>query len=219
MKDPYKNPKSLDYRLRQKRFQYVEEIISSILKKRGNCKILDIGGSEQYWDIGREFIKNRNVTIDIVNLTKFDTTENKFRSLVGDAKYMPEFENNSYDLCHANSVLEHVGTWTDMVSMAKEISRLSTNYFVQVPYFWFPFEPHFRTPFYHWLPEQIRYRLLMKKSLGYHTRQNNIGDAMIKVQSAQLLDYSQLISLFPDAKIIPEKIGFMTKSLMAVRTE
>jgi len=130
---------------------------------------------------------------------------------------MSELPDNSYDLCHSNSVIEHVGRWEDMVSMATEIAGLAPNYFVQVPYFWFPAEPHFRVPFFHWLPEQVRYRLQLNRRLGFQRNNGDLGDAMKSVQSAALLDRTQFSYLFPYAEIIPEKLVLFTKSLMAIR--
>lgn len=219
MKDPYKNEKSLEFRFRLKRFRHVEKIIMSVLREKGRCRILDVGGTETYWKLGKNLIHNREIKIDLLNLTEIKTSQSFFKSLIGDARDMSDIADNSYDLCHSNSVIEHVGNWNDMVNMAREIRRISPNYFVQVPYFWFPIEPHFRFPFFHWLPEQLRYQILLKKNLGFHNRKSNINDAMVAIQSAMLLDRPQLACLFPDANIFSEKIGFLTKSLMAIRTE
>ena len=219
MKDPYDNEKSLEYRFRLRRFVYIENIILSILEKKGKCRILDVGGTEKYWNLGKDLIRRNDIKIDLLNLTKIETLNGNFRSLVGDARDMSEISNNAYDFCHSNSVIEHVGNWEDMVHMSREISRSAPNYFVQTPYFWFPFEPHFRVPFFHWLPEQIQYRILMKKDLGFRKKKDNINDAMVSIQSVKLLDRSQFSYLFPNASIIPEKIGFVTKSLIAIRTE
>lgn len=219
MKDPYDNEKSLEYRFRLRRFVYIENIILSILAKKGQCRILDVGGTEKYWNLGKDLIRRNDIKIDLLNLTKIETLNGHFESLVGDARDMSEISNNVYDFCHSNSVIEHVGNWEDMVHMSREISRLAPNYFVQTPYFWFPFEPHFRVPFFHWLPEQIQYRILMKKDLGFRKKKDNINDAIVSIQSVKLLDRSQFFYLFPNASIIPEKIGFVTKSLMAIRTE
>ena len=219
MKNPYKNEKSIEFRFRLKRFRHVEKIILSVLREKGRCRILDVGGTETYWELGKKLIKTEEVEIDLLNLTKIKTSKRNFKSLVGDARDMSNIARNSYDLCHSNSVIEHVGHWNDMVNMAKEVRRVSPNYFVQVPYFWFPIEPHFRAPFFHWLPEQLRYAILLKKNLGFHNKKSNINDSMLTIQSAMLLDRPQFACLFPDAIILSEKIGFLTKSLMAIRTE
>lgn len=216
-RDPYQHRTSLEYRFRLKRFQHIRALVDSVLKTSHSCRILDIGGTETYWDLGRDLLDSGRVQIDLINLTAPETRNKNFRSLSGDARDLSEFPSGSYDICHSNSVIEHVGDWKDMMAMAQEVRRLAPHYYVQVPYFWFPLEPHFRVPFFHWLPEQIRYRLILRRDLGFHKRQENLSNAVETIQSAKLLDRRQFSTLFPDAHIIPEKVVFLTKSLMAIR--
>jgi hypothetical protein len=124
----------------------------------------------------------------------------------------------SHDLVHSNSVIEHVGIWDNMLRVAANVRRLAPAYFVQTPYFWFPIEPHFRVPLFHWLPESLRYRLILACSLGYHRKASSVSDAVRSVQSAVLLDCRQYATLFPDAEIRCERFCGLTKSLMAIRS-
>lgn len=219
MKNPYQNRNSLEFRFRLKRFRFIREIINDVLRRREVCRILDVGGTRLYWDLGKDLIDRGRITVDLLNLVEAPIEIPPFKSITADARDMSGLSDDSYDFVHSNSVIEHVGGWQDMAAMAHEVQRLAPNYFVQTPYFWFPFEPHFRSLFFHWFPEQIRYRLLMKKNLGFRYRKNDVGDAVIDVQSVRLLDKLQLSRLFPDAVILSERIGFLTKSLMAIRTE
>jgi hypothetical protein len=215
--DPYADPTSLEYRLRQKRYQGVKDLIDQILVRHGRCRIIDLGGAELYWDIASGHIDDPRITVDLINLTKLPTTKANFKSLAGDACDLGNLNDMTYDLVHSNSLIEHVGMWNNMVKMAANVRRLAPAYFVQSPYFWFPIEPHFRFPIWHWLPESWRYRLIMRRDIGYMKKAPSVSDAMSSVQSAILLDRKQYVTLFPDAQIRGEKFCGFTKSLIAVR--
>ena len=217
--DPYLNPRSLVYRLRQKRYQQARVLIDEIVSKHGRCRILDVGGTESYWSIASTHINDRRILIDLVNLEPQITTKANFRSFVGNACDLGGLDDMSYDFVHSNSVIEHVGIWDNMLCFASNVRRLAPTYFVQTPYYWFPIEPHFRVPLFHWLPESLRYRFILAHSLGYMRRAVSVTDAVRLVQSAVLLDHRQFATLFPDAEIKRERVCGFTKSLIAVRSE
>ena len=104
-----------------------------------------------------------------------------------------------------------------MQACAKEIRRTAIEYYVQTPYLWFPVEPHFRAPFFAWLPEQVRARILMRFDLGYIGRAATLDQAMTDVQSINLLDLAQMRALFPDSEIRFERALGLPKSLIATR--
>lgn len=216
--DRYENARSLEYRFRQNRYRHVRMLIDHILARRGRCRIIDIGGTEWYWRIASGHVDDERIQIDLINLEAESVDKPNFRSLAGNACDLREFDDMSYDLVHSNSVIEHVGTWEAMSKLAANVRRLAPCYFLQTPYFWFPIEPHFRFPFFHWFPESWRYRLIMMRDLGYMRKANSVSDAVRTVQSAVLLDKGQLSALFPDAEIRSERVFGVVKSLMAVRS-
>lgn len=218
MANPYSNPGSLPYRFRQRRFGYVKPLIEAILQRNGSCKILDVGGEEIYWDIAGDFIRQNNIEIHLLNIVPTPVSRANFVSVLGDAASLDHLDDNSFDFVHSNSVIEHVGDWRRMQAMASHVRRLAPSYFVQTPSFWFPVEPHFRCLFFHWMPEQIRYRLLLNFSLGFGGKRADVNAAMEAVQSASLLDARQFSALFDDATIVRERVMFVTKSLMAIRS-
>ena len=217
--DPYQDPNSIESRFRRRRFETVLELVGRTLKEKGRCTIMDIGGTETYWSLGRDEISKPGVRVHLCNLTAPEVANTDlFVTMTGDATDMAEHADNSFDLVHSNSVVEHVGDWTAMKRMAANVRRLAPRYYVQTPYFWFPMEPHFRSIGFHWLPEQMRYRRLMKRDHGFTRRSETIDQAMSHVQRCVLLDKGQMRSLFPDAELMEEKLMGLTKSLMAVRT-
>jgi hypothetical protein len=211
----YEKAASSSFRLA--RFSLFVDLLNSIPIMDRPLRILDVGGVEAYWNDKRKLIA-RPVEITLINLDAEPLTKPGFVSLRGNACHMPEFPDNSFDVIHSNSVIEHVGQWSSMMSMAREIRRVAPSYFVQTPYFWFPVEPHARTPFLHWLPESLKFRLVMARKCGpYWSKAATVDDAMRTIQSSLLLDKSMFSELFPDGNIVSERVFGMTKSLMAIR--
>lgn len=183
-------------------------------------KILDIGGTPTYWETVGNKVQARDAHITLVNIDYWPTDQGQeselFTKTRGDGCHLPEYENNSFDIVHSNSVIEHVGSWSNMRKMANEVMRLAPYYYVQVPYFWFPIEPHYRAPFFHWIPEQWRARLLMRFRLGFKRQPaQSLDAAMNSIESCRLLDRKQLRDLFPNAEHYNERMFLLTKSLIA----
>jgi hypothetical protein len=210
-------PNDLSNRFRAKRFRLFQEMLSQELEHKQRCKVLDVGGTPHYWRAFGNALDFSRVEITVVNVSSAKSDHDSIKVMLGDARNMCEFEDLSFDIVHSNSVIEHVGRWQDMADMAKEVRRLAPRYFVQTPYFWFPMEPHARVLALHWMPEVWRFRILMKRDCGFWQRRTDLGEAVKAIQSAVLLDNRQMQYLFPDAKIIHERVLGLTKSLIAVR--
>lgn len=215
--EAYGNARSLAFQFRLKRFEHIRPMIEAAIARKGYCRIADVGGTAYYWSIFGDFVARNPVEIHLYNLEQVPTDNPKILTFKGDATRLDQIADNAYDFVHANSVIEHVGNWDAMSRMAGHIRRLAPAYYVQTPNFWFPYEPHFRAPLFHWLPEQVRARLLMRYNLGFGGRRTSLDAAMRGVQSAVLLDRRQMRELFPDADIRNERVFGLTKSLMAVR--
>jgi hypothetical protein len=218
----YSNPNSLGSRLRRRRRHYLAALIDLVFSRRGRVKILDIGGRRQYWAMfDDDYLRSRQVHITLINsaheLGGVAEQDARFTAVPGDGCSLPQYQDNSFDLTHSNSTIEHVGGWERMEAFARESRRLAPAYYLQTPYFWFPVEPHFMAPFYHWLPENWRAKLLLQMRLGHHGPAVDMGDAMRQVRSARLLDKAQLTFLLPDASIRFEWLGPFPKSLIATK--
>ena len=220
--DPYLNPNSIRFNFRRRRFRKIAALIDQVIQEKGFCNILDVGGSEVYWLIGSDYLSRaaKNIKITLVNLERIEVADKSlFTSKVCDACDLAEFKDQSFDLVHSNSVIEHVGSWDRMKQFAGEVRRLAPVYYIQTPYFWFPFEPHYSSWGYHWLPQNIQAKRLMSKRRGPFVRQSDISNAMDIVQHVGLLDKRQFAFLFPDADFEHEKIFGITKSLIAVKRQ
>jgi hypothetical protein len=209
-------------RFRASRVQALGQMISACVARRGRCEVADIGGTERFWNVwGGEFDWSR-IHLTCINLGMEPRTGlgpfGRIDYVGGDARDLSMFGDGAFDLVFSNSVIEHVGLWRDMMRMAAEIRRLAPAYYVQTPYFWFPIEPHARTPFIHWVPESLAYRLVMRRRCGFWGRQSSVSGATRAVQAARLVDIAQLGALFPDATIQRERFYGWTKSLIAIRT-
>ncbi|MEM9356868.1 MAG: class I SAM-dependent methyltransferase [Pseudomonadota bacterium] len=203
---------------RARRFAMIISQIEEISAKKGFCNIADIGGREEYWRPATEQLAACNARVSIINLENTtNVSGQRFEFRYGNACDLSDIKDGEFDLAHSNSLIEHVGDWSQMEACANEIRRVADSYYVQTPYFWFPLEPHFRTPFFHWLPEQVRARLIMTTKLGYIGRAKSLGQAMTNVQSCRLLDGLQFRNLFPDAEVKYERVAGLPKSLIAQR--
>ena len=195
------NKSSYSYKLRKKRFErFIKE-----LDIDGRTKILDVGGAEATWS---DFEHKKNVTI--LNVNK-EEKSNHVNFILGDACNMAMFQNNSFDVIYSNSVLEHVGK-DRQIDYAREICRVSKRFWIQTPNKFFPLEPHFLFPFFQFMPYKLKIFVGMKWKYS-HLRKNreNIIDELNRLN---LLSIKELRKLFPNGKIIKEKIFFFTKSFI-----
>jgi hypothetical protein len=203
---------------RRARFQRFLTVIDTVLARRRVCRIVDLGGTPDYWKVFEDELRDRPVEVLIVNNVPQEQVRSRFDCIVADATDLGEFPDDSFDVVHSNSVIEHVGSWRNMVGMAREVRRLAPAYYVQTPNFWFPYEPHARTPFFHWLPVPARISLLMRKRCGFYEKAETVNDAMRSIEDARCLTRMEMQALFPDADVTGERVMGLTKSWMAIRT-
>lgn len=203
---------NLANRFRQRRMQRFSDLVAPLRKKE--LRILDIGGTPDYWRALPGFYDHDGISITVVNLNVEERRDSNVCIMNGDACAL-QFDDNSFDVVHSNSVIEHVGHWSEMQRMAGEVRRVAPAYFIQTPNMWFPIEPHFKLPFVHWLPEQTRSVLV--QATGRSRKFNDVGEATLNVQRISLLSASQFQCLFPDATIWHERVFGFTKSLVAER--
>jgi hypothetical protein len=164
-------------------------------------------------------LEKRNIKITVVNLpgTQTFAEDSIFSFVEADGCNLSIFKDNSFNIVHSNSVIEHVGDWEKMLLFAKETIRVGENFFIQTPNYWFPVEPHCMTPFFHWFPKPVRVWLVLNMNLGHWPKADNLDVAMRTVESARLLTRGMLKELFQDATIATERIFFFAKSYIAYK--
>lgn len=206
-----------DNDFRRRRLAGFMELVDQTLSVRSECRVLDLGGEVGYWAGLKDLWADRPMKITLVNQMPQQSPDERLESIVGDACSLPDFVDRSFDVVHSNSVLEHVGDWTSKRRMAAETRRLANSYFVQTPSYWFPMEPHFRTMFIHWLPRPVARAMLQRRPHGCFHKARTVDEAYWMLDDSSLLDMRDMTELFPDARIVREKVAGLTKSLTAIR--
>jgi hypothetical protein len=199
-------------------------VITAAPRKGDELRILDVGGRADYWErLGLDFLRNQNARVVILNrstdeLRALQEGSDRLAYAVGDGCAL-DYPDNSFDLCHSNSVIEHVGQTYDMERFAAETRRVAPSYFVQSPNYWFPVDPHYwLLPGIHWLPRAIRARLLMWLPLATAGRARDFSTALRLADSSRMLGRGQMRCLFSDARLHAERfLLFFVKSFTAIR--
>jgi methyltransferase family protein len=202
---------SLATRMRRQRFALFLSLLESV---EGPIEILDIGGTQQFWDLmlGKP---PAGMRVTLLNVAHQPVSSSAFVSAVGDAKNLGRIGNRQFDVVFSNSVIEHVGDYADQRRMADEVQRVGKRYFVQTPNRRFPIEPHFLFPFFQYLPISTRAWMLSTFDVGWYRRIRDKAAARREVESIQLLTKSRFAKLFPGAAIYEEKVLGLTKSFVA----
>jgi hypothetical protein len=202
---------------RSRRFEPFAQIVNQLLRdKDGPVRILDIGGTTRFWE-HRGWAGRTDVHIVLVNLGDEPASYANIESRTGDATNLADFADEDFDVVFSNSVIEHLQTYDRQAAMAREVRRLAPVYWVQTPNFWFPIEPHFLTPAWHWLPVRARVALLRRRRWGWRGPCPDPAVARELVQEVRIMRGREFKRLFVDAEVINERVGPLTKSFVAVK--
>lgn len=221
-RNPLGDRRSIEFQFRSRRFAQVGALIDQVLDEQGHCKIVDLGGTEQYWAIAGSFLGERKgkISITLVNLEREPVRDNRlFHSMAGDASSPSVLDGAKFDLAHSNSVIEHVGDDAAMAGFAENVRRLAPRYYVQTPNYWFPYEPHFQLPFFQYLPEAARVQIIRNFAVGYFDKIDNAAEAWDIIKHHRMIGSRQMAAFFPDAEISFEKVAKLNKSIIAIRNQ
>ncbi len=198
-------------RFRTRRGRVLRAQIEALADRLGrDVVVLDIGGRPDYWanvGIGRiARIEMLNVDADELGLGYAgEAPEGFFLNKLGDARDLSAYADQSIDLVHANSVIEHVGDWSSMRAMADEMLRVGRSGWMQTPAWEFPIEPHFRVPFGHWLGKPAQARA-MSLSFARRYRALDLQSRRRSVERINLLSKGEVRALFPETELIVERV-------------
>jgi hypothetical protein len=203
---------------RSQRFLAFEQLVDRLPKHEGMpVRILDIGGTNSFWE-QRGWAGRLDVQIVLVNIEAEPVKHANIEPRAGDATNLSEFPNDSFDVVFSNSVIEHLETFERQAAMAAEVRRLAPVFWVQTPNFWFPIEPHFLTPAWHWLPVSARVALLRRRRWGWRGPCPDPAEAQALVREVRLMRGGELRRIFPAAALRTERIGPFVKSFVAIRS-
>lgn len=182
-------------------------------------RVIDVGGAPGFWHTLHADVP---ADVTMVNIEPDPATPARhgqvaFTAVAADARDLKRWSDGAFDLVISNSVIEHVGMWSDIVRAAGEMKRLAAHGWVQTPAFGFPVEPHFALPFVHWLPVPLRAAVIPHlPHQGYeHLRLGSLGDARSAVEEINLLTAREMRFLFPEAELLRERVFGLTKSFIA----
>ena len=92
---------------RAKRFGFFKALLDGMLQTQKKVKILDIGGTEDYWK-NQGLVLGDQIEIVLLNLYKAEVSALGFTSIKGDATNLEGIADKSFDLVYSNSVIEHL---------------------------------------------------------------------------------------------------------------
>jgi hypothetical protein len=194
------------------------ELFLCLIKPAVDDVLIDVGGYPWYWTSYPQYVKRIDtLNIHQVKWNNISEPHHHIRTLIGDGCSL-EMSNQSYDIGFSNSVIEHVGSWERQKQFASEIRRVAKALWVQTPAFECPIEPHYLTPFIHYLSHPIQKKILRWCTIWGWIAHPNAEQIKEVVETTRLLRKSEMYLLFPDCEIMTEKIlWFIPKSYIAIR--
>jgi SAM-dependent methyltransferase len=205
----YSNPNYLGSKFRKKRFRLFEEKIKSLSKP---VTILDIGGTVRFW-IDEGYHK-KDILITIINVLPEVSGYSNIRVITADACDLSIFKDKAFDISFSNSLIEHLHTKDKQIKMANEAMRVSKYFFIQTPNRYFPVEPHFKFPFFQFLPRFLQIFLQTKTSIINGVRYKKEYAVNI-VKEIRLLSKKEMKELFPKSQLHVERVLGLAKSFVA----
>src|ERR1035437_9198956 len=104
------DPSSLASRVRLMRNQRFRVMAESLPRP---LNILDVGGTQTIWET-IHFAGCPDIQITLLNSEEVKSSYSNVSTVIGDARDMRQFAEKEFDIVYSNSVIEHVGAFSDM---------------------------------------------------------------------------------------------------------
>jgi hypothetical protein len=199
---------------RRRRFQ----LFLDLMRPKLSDTLLDVGGYPGFWTSYPQPVKQ----IDSLNVHEVfwnpkSAPNHLIRTLVGDGCFLA-MPDKSYDIGFSNSAIEHVGSWERQQQFASEIRRVAKALWVQTPAYECPIEPHYLTPFMHYLPRSFQKLTLRWCTMWGWVTRPNADQINSMVETTHMLRKSEMRRLFPDCEIVTGRmLGMIPKCHIAIR--
>ena len=177
--------------------------------------ILDVGGTLSNW-----LLVDCPARITLLNIQ----LPNTIADLPGNIQYVHgdgtnlQYKESHFDIVFSNSVIEHLSSIDKQRAFAQEIIRVGKSIWVQTPARSFFIEPHFLTPFFQFLPLNLREKLARNFTIWGWIARPSAADAKKLAREIRLLSFHEFSEFFVDCEIKKEKIfGLFVKSFIAIK--
>jgi hypothetical protein len=207
------DPGSIGGRLRARRWAMFAEHFPDF----GNYRVVDLGGTAGSWLLA----PMRPKELVVVNLVDSELSIGVGEDVPdwihlrqGDACEPPDV--GACDLVYSNSLIEHLGGPARRAQFADVVHGMAPRHWIQTPYRYFPIEPHWLFPGFQFLPLNARGWLTRCWPLTHVEESRNRDEAIEIALSVDLLSVTEMRHLFPRSSIVHERVGPMTKSIVAV---
>lgn len=200
-------PNALGKNFRSRRFQLFAELCAKLPRP---FTLLDVGGTVEFW---QDNVAALGCELTVINIFEQRPVAG-IKVLVGDACDLSRFGDKSFDVVFSNSVIGHVGGWEQQQKMAREVRRVGRRYFLQTPNQGFPVDWRTLMPFFHWLSPTAQAWWFQKIPVGRYRRAKTREEAMHLATRVRNLNRREMLTMFPDATLVPERVGGFTKSFI-----
>jgi hypothetical protein len=165
-------------------------LFHELLRPGPETTVLDVGATDAAFGDGStdNFFEalypwpQRITAVGITPLETFAASFPEVSVVQADGRELP-FPDGAFDIGFSNAVVEHVsGGREEQRRFVHELCRCSRRAFLTTPNRFFPLEVHTLVPFAHWLPRELRDRVLHAR--GFHDVLEPLGPG-------------ELASLFP----------------------